>query len=520
MAPRRTRPSGPMQARRPVLGVEADEPGHQVEVVGLLHVARHEDDVAGIQRHLVEVGVVVLDVERRVERAHHVGDHHVAHAHAANGVEDLGHQRQALRGGGGERQHAVARRAHQRAGGAVLGLRRHRFGGQFAVGDHLRHVFDNGGLRRDRVGRHHRGELVQHLRRGAGDGAVALLALHGLAGGRVVRRDAAERGARRQAGGLAQHLLARLTQGVHVGAHLVAGAELVGERGFHHLGEGLGVHRLGAQQAQHAADQGVVGRHALAAHQAVGVQGAQVIGLVELGRLAEGLRLHLGVDDDGDVARVVRRVFAQQRAQQREQLGIEQQHHVGDDERRVVEDRFAADHAEALHRGALLRGIEEREGAAVVAGGDEGGDQVLRGRDHARAGRAEQEHLQLARFDAADEVLAGEGRMRLVEARQRALRIEALLAQGEQRFDRVVAGLERRVDQAGEEVAPGRIDGAGLRLVEIADARAAEGETDAPARGHLHGAGEGHQALVAAGEHLRIAAELDGVRHCKSLRSE
>jgi hypothetical protein len=60
---------------------------------------------------------------------------------------------------------------------------------------------------------------------------------------------------------------------------------------------------------------------------------------------------------------------------------------------------------------------------------------------------------------------------------------------------------------------PGGVDAAGLGIVEIADAQAPEREADAPARGHLHGAGEGHQALVAAGEHLRVAAELDR-GHC------
>ena len=379
------------------------------------------------------------------------------------------------------------------------------FGGKLAVGHHLGEIFDDGGLRRDRIGRHHRGELVQHLRDRPGDGAVAFFAQHQLSGRDRERFDGSKRGARRKIVRRADHLVSGALERLEVRHHLVARAEFLLERVFDHARERHDVHRVLAQRSQHPADHGVIGRHAPAAHQLVGIERAQPIGLAELRRGAELLGSERCVDQDRDVARVVPRPGLDQAPEQREKLRIEYEHHVGRGERGVAQDGLTAHQGVALHRRAFLGRIEHRESPSVVARGDKGCDEVLRRRHHARPGRAEQEHLQLAPFDNRYQVLAGEARVRVVELVERLLDVHAPVAQRKQRLQRIAARAQRQLDQLREELVCGLlVDAVQFLLAQVADAQATEREAYPAARGGLYSAGERNQPLAAAGLDVQI----------------
>ena len=99
-----------------------------------------------------DIRVVVPDVNRSGEGA--VGHyHHDRQTQSGCDEEDFVHQRQALRGGGGEGTSAGCRSATASAQCGVLGLHRNKLSVEFAVGDQLGEVFHHVGLRRDRISR-------------------------------------------------------------------------------------------------------------------------------------------------------------------------------------------------------------------------------------------------------------------------------------------------------------------------------------------------------------------------------
>ena len=102
-----------------------------------------------------------MDVDRPGERA--VAErHHDRRAHRGGDVDDLGHQREPLRGGGGHRARAREGGADRRAHRRVLGLDVDDLRLRRPVGDELGEGLDDRRLRRDRVDRDDVGVDLAH----------------------------------------------------------------------------------------------------------------------------------------------------------------------------------------------------------------------------------------------------------------------------------------------------------------------------------------------------------------------
>ncbi len=102
------------------------------------------------------VGLVRPECPGRGHGAVDVG-HHDRRARAARIVQQLVHQQQALRGGGGEHAHARQRGGNARRHHRVLGFGRDDLGVELAVGLEFGQLLEHRRLRRDRIDRHHLG---------------------------------------------------------------------------------------------------------------------------------------------------------------------------------------------------------------------------------------------------------------------------------------------------------------------------------------------------------------------------
>ena len=138
--------------RQEHVGVLGEPRREHHQVVRLLRVLGEElDDARVADQH--RVGVVAVDVDRAGERA--VAErHHDRRAHRGGDVDDLGHQREALRRGRRHRPRAGERGADRGAHRRVLGLDVDELARAPAVRDELREALDDRRLRRDRVDRH------------------------------------------------------------------------------------------------------------------------------------------------------------------------------------------------------------------------------------------------------------------------------------------------------------------------------------------------------------------------------